>query len=155
MKSFFFATVCGIAISSVIGGGVRAEQQQGQRQGQGQDQGRNTQSRTSGRAAQAPQERAQFTDTDRQTTRDWNSQHQAHPSAGFRATDRLSPDQESRLQPGRPLDADLRKREHPVPADLAHRLPPPPRNNRYVAIGGHVGLVDSATQTLLDVIHLH
>jgi hypothetical protein len=41
---------------------------------------------------------------------------------------------------------------HTVPSDLSHRLPAPPRNSRYVAIGGHVGLVDSVTHVLRDII---
>ncbi len=97
----------------------------------------------------------QFDDHDRQVTTDWYNQHKDHPPAGLRPQDRLSPDQERRLEPGRPVPSDLRRREHAVPADLAHRLPPPPPKSRYVAIGGHVGLVDQATQLLRDVIHLH
>jgi len=98
---------------------------------------------------------AQFTDGDRQTTKDWYAQHQPHPPAGLRPQDRLSPDQESRLQPGRPLDRDLQSRTHSVPTDLSRRLTPPPANHRYVAIGGHVGLEDRSTHTLRDVIHVH
>jgi len=119
----------------------------------GQDRGGQT--RPQARSDQSRPGQPQFTDADRQTTRDWYDQHQAHPPAGLRPQDRLSPEQESRLQPGRPLDPDLRKREHAVPSDLSRRLPPPPPQHRYVAIGGHVGLIDSATQVLRDVIHLH
>ena len=113
------------------------------------------QTRPSDRTNQAPQRSTQFDDHARQTTRDWYNQHQSNPPAGLRSRDRLSADQESRLQPGRPLDPDLRQREHSVPRDLSRQLPPPPPNHRYVAIGGHVGLVDQRTQTLRDVIHLH
>jgi Ni/Co efflux regulator RcnB len=102
-----------------------------------------------------PQASAQFDDHTRQTTQNWYNQHQSSPAAGFRTQDRLSADQESRLQPGRPLDSDLRQREHSVPKDLSRQLPPPPPNHRYVAIGGHVGLVDNVNQILRDVIHLH
>jgi hypothetical protein len=97
----------------------------------------------------------QFDDHARQTTNAWYQQHQSKPPAGFRAQDRLSADQESRLQPGRPLDSDLRARERSVPRDLARQLPPPPPNHRYVALGGHVGLVDRSNHTLRDVIHVH
>jgi hypothetical protein len=97
----------------------------------------------------------QFDDHARQTANDWYNQHQNQPPVGLRSQDRLSPDQESRLQPGRPLDPDLRQRVHAVPSDLSRRLPAPPPNHRYVAIGGHVGMVDRRTQTLRDVIHLH
>ena len=43
---------------------------------------------------------------------------------------------------------------HPAPPDLARRLPPPPRDHRYVSIGGYVGLVDKNYQ-VKGVIHLH
>lgn len=97
----------------------------------------------------------QFTEQDRQTTRDWYAQHQTNPPAGLRTKDRLSPDEESKLQPGRPLDPALQHRVHTVPSDLAHRLSPQPRDRRYVAIGGHVGIMDRTSHFLHDVIHLH
>lgn len=63
-------------------------------------------------------------------------------------------DQESRLREGAPLDKDLRKRVHPAPEDLRRRLPDPPPDHRYVAIGGHVGLIDNHYQ-VKAIIHLH
>jgi hypothetical protein len=33
-------------------------------------------------------------------------------------------------------------------------LPPPPKDHRYVALGGHVGLIDNNFQ-VKAVIHLH
>lgn len=113
------------------------------------------QTRPSNRANQGRQGSTQFDDQARQTTRDWYGQHQTNPPAGFRSQDRLSADQESRLQPGRALDPDLQQRAHPVPRDLSRRLPTPPPNHRYVAVGGHVGLVDNVSHILRDVIHLH
>jgi len=113
------------------------------------------QTRPSNRSDEASRKSPQFDDHARQTTHDWYNQHQSKPPAGFRTQDRLSADQESRLQPGRPLDPDLRKHEHPVPRDLSRQLPPPPPEHRYVAIGGHVGIVNNVTQILQDVIHLH
>jgi Ni/Co efflux regulator RcnB len=99
------------------------------------------------------QGRAQFNDQDRQHAQDWYAQHKAHAPVGFRAKDRLSPELESRLRPGEALDPALRKRAHTVPADLRHQLPAPPRHSRYVAVGGHVALVDNHN-LLQDVIHL-
>jgi Ni/Co efflux regulator RcnB len=107
------------------------------------------------RANEGRPESTQFDDHARQTVRDWYGQHQNRPPAGLRPQDRLSAAQESRLQPGRRLDPALRQREHAVPGDLSRRLPPPPPNHRYVAIGGHVGLVDDVNHILRDVIHLH
>ena len=96
----------------------------------------------------------QFDQNDQNVARDWYNQHQAHPPAGFRNQDRLSADEESRLREGAVLDKNLRRKVHPAPPDLARRLPPPPSNHRYVAIGGHVGLIDNNFQ-VKGVIHLH
>src|ERR1700674_1722306 len=96
----------------------------------------------------------QFDQNDQNVARDWYNQHQAHPPAGFRNQDRLSADEESSLREGAVLDKNLRRKVHPAPPDLARRLPPPPSNHRYVAIGGHVGLIDNNFQ-VKGVIHLH
>jgi hypothetical protein len=96
----------------------------------------------------------QFNEHDQQAAHDWYNQNQAHPPAGFRNQDRLSPDEESRLHEGAVLDKNLRRKVHPAPADLTSRLPPPPSNHRYVAVGGHVGLIDNHYQ-VKAVIHLH
>src|ERR1039457_4872601 len=96
----------------------------------------------------------QFDEHDQQVTRDWYSQNQAHPPAGLRSQDRLSGDEESRLHEGAVLDKGLQKKVHPAPPDLVRRLPPPPSDHRYVAIGGHVGLIDNKFQ-VKAVIHLH
>jgi Ni/Co efflux regulator RcnB len=96
----------------------------------------------------------QFDDHDQQVARDWYTQHKDHPPAGFRNNDRLSADEESRLREGEVLDRNLRRKVHSAPHDLTRRLPPPARNHRYVAIGGHVGLVDDKYR-VKAVIHLH
>jgi Ni/Co efflux regulator RcnB len=113
------------------------------------------QTRQSNRANQVSQGSMQFDDNARQTTRDWYNQHQSRPPVGLRSRDRLSADQESRLQPGRALDRDLRQHAHAVPSDLSRQLPAPPPNHRYIAIGGHVGMVDNGSHILRDVIHLN
>ena len=101
------------------------------------------------------QDHTQFNEHDRQVTNDWYRQHQNHAPTGLRSQDRLSAEEESRLQPGRPLPRDLQRRSHSVPRDLERRLPAAPRHHKYVAIGGHVALVDSRTHEVRDVIHLH
>ena len=95
-----------------------------------------------------------FDDHDRQVTQDWYKGHQTRPPAGLRESDRLTPEYESRLQPGNVLDPEMRKRAHPAPADLSRHLPPPAKGHRYVAIGGHVAIVDHENR-VQDVIHLH
>jgi hypothetical protein len=109
---------------------------------------------TAARAQSDRQGHTQFDDKDRQTASDWYNQHKDHPPAGFRDQDRLNAEQESRLREGAPLDRDLRKKVHPAPEDLTRRLPPPAPDHRYVAIGGHVGLIDNHYQ-VKAVIHLH
>jgi Ni/Co efflux regulator RcnB len=110
----------------------------------------------SGSAAMAQDrgQQGQFDDHTQQVARDWNNQHQKNPAAGLRNQDRLSAEQESRLHEGTVLDKDMRKRVHPAPRDLERQLPPPPSNHRYVAIGGHIGLIDNSYQ-VKAVIHLH
>jgi Ni/Co efflux regulator RcnB len=129
---FLAATIAAIL---VLAGGATVAQDRGQRGGQNQ------------------QVHTQFDEHDQQVTRDWYNQNQAHPPAGLRNQDRLSADEESRLHEGAVLDKVLRRKLHPAPPDLARRLPPPPREHRYVAIGGHVGLIDNNFQ-VKAVIHL-
>ena len=106
------------------------------------------------RADQNRQDHTQFNEQDQQVAHDWYNQNQAHPPAGFRNQDRLSPDEESRLHEGAVLDKNLRRKVHAAPPDLARQLPAPPSNHRYVAVGGHVGLIDNHYQ-VKAVIHLH
>lgn len=96
----------------------------------------------------------QFDDHDQQVTHDWYNKNQAHPPAGLRSQDKLSSDEESRLHEGAVLDKDMRKKVHSAPPDLARQYPAPPANHRYVAIGGHIALIDNSFQ-VKAVIHLH
>jgi hypothetical protein len=100
---------------------------------------------STGNAETAPQE---------QVATDWYNQHQGNLPEGLRPEDRLSAEQESRLHVGVTLDNDLRDRVRPAPADLAARLPAPPPDHRYVAVGGHVGLIDKNYQ-VKAVINVH
>jgi hypothetical protein len=100
------------------------------------------------------QANTQFSEHDQQVIHDWYDRHQANPPAGFRKQDQLSSDQESRLHEGAVLDKDLRSKVHPAPPDLYRQLPPPPGKHRYVAIGGHVALIDN-NFNVNAVIHLH
>jgi Ni/Co efflux regulator RcnB len=96
----------------------------------------------------------QFNSHDQQVTRDWYNQHKDNAPAGLRSQDRLSSEQESHLQEGAVLDKDMRRHVHPAPPDLARQLPPPPSHHRYVAIGGHIGMIDNSYH-VKAVIHLH
>src|ERR1700730_4211190 len=86
------------------------------------------------------QAQSQFNEVERQSARDWYNQHQSNPPAGLRNQDRLSPEQEDRFRPGAQLDPDLRSRVHPAPKDLRRRLHRPPKHQRYVTVGGHIGI---------------
>jgi|HubBroStandDraft_6_1064221.scaffolds.fasta_scaffold1071747_1 Ni/Co efflux regulator RcnB len=97
---------------------------------------------------------ATFNDHDRKIARDWYYQSHEVALIGLRYQDRLSADEESRLQVGSPLDADLRQKVYPVPLGLWHRLGRAPRNYHYVAIGGHVVEIDDMYQDINDFIHL-
>jgi Ni/Co efflux regulator RcnB len=100
------------------------------------------------------QGQTQFNTQDRQATSDWSNQHQAHPPAGFRPQDRLSPALESRLQVGSKMDPALQKQVHTLPVDLRRQLAAPAPSYRYVAVGGHVALIDKKNQ-VHDIIHVH
>ncbi|MDP9170782.1 MAG: hypothetical protein M3N54_09215 [Acidobacteriota bacterium] len=106
------------------------------------------------RGGQNRQEHNQFDAHDQQVAHDWYNQHQKHPPAGLRSQDRLSPEEESKLREGAPLDPGLRGKVHPAPAELTRKLPAPPRNNRYVLLGQHVGQIDD-NHVVKAVIHLH
>ena len=106
------------------------------------------------RGQRGGQQNSQFSEHDQQVAHDWYNQHQDHPPAGLRKQDRLSPDEESRLHEGAALDKNLRRRVHDAPPDLTSRLSPAPSNHRYVAVGGHVGLIDNQ-YNVKAVIHLH
>jgi Ni/Co efflux regulator RcnB len=97
---------------------------------------------------------AQFDSHDQQVAHDWYNQQKDHPPVGLRTEDRLSPEQESRLHEGAVLDRDMRRHVHPAPPELARQLPPPPSHHRYVAIGGHIGMIDNGYH-VKAVIHLH
>ncbi len=96
----------------------------------------------------------EFSTQERQATNDWYTKNQAHPPVGFRTQDRLTTEQESRLKVGVTLDPDLQKLTHTLPAALKSQYATPAPGYRYVAVGGHVALLDKQNQ-IHDVIHLH
>jgi Ni/Co efflux regulator RcnB len=121
---------------------------------QGYGQNTNDQNRQSqNRSGQNQSNHNQFDDHDKQVTRNWYNQNRSHAPAGLRDQDKLSPAEEQRLRPGSELDPNLQRKAHPVPRELARQLPPPPRDSRYVAVGGHVAQVDKRNH-VQDVIHL-
>jgi Ni/Co efflux regulator RcnB len=96
-----------------------------------------------------------FNEHDRQAVQDWYGQHHQNAPKGLRDRDRLSADEEARLEAGKPLDRELRRKAYDAPRDLRHQLPPAPAHHSYKTIGGHVVLVDNRDHVVRDVIHLH
>ena len=95
------------------------------------------------RAAQAQRRaEARFNDHDRQLAREWYNQRQRNPPRGFRDSDRLPPEYETRIQPGYVFDPVVRRRAYPAPVELTLQFGPAPRGYRYMVIGGHIVLVD-------------
>lgn len=90
----------------------------------------------------------QFDDYEREVVRNWFQAHAANLPPGFRDEDRLPAGWVSKLQSGFVLNADWQKREHPLAPDLAAQLPAPPDDDRYVALGRHVVLLDSDSHVL-------
>jgi hypothetical protein len=101
--------------------------------------------------AQDHRDHDRFDDNDRRVAREWYEHHRDRPPVGFRERDRLEEQHEALLREGFVLDTGFRGRMRPVPAGL--RLPPPPRHQRYVVIGGHIVLIDDGYR-VHDVIHL-
>src|ERR1035437_6462032 len=84
----------------------------------------------------------QFDDHAQQVARDWNSQHQKNPPAGFRSQDRLSADREPRRRAAAVLNRYMRGKVHPAPRFLLPQLPPPPSTHALGATGAHSGLTN-------------
>jgi hypothetical protein len=73
----------------------------------------------------------------------------------MRSEDRLTPEQEQRIQPGQTHDREMQGRYQSVPRDLSRQLSHAPKNHKYVVVGQHVALVDTHSHVVRDVIHLH
>jgi len=150
-KRFWLSAFIVVVLASI---GSAAPAQYGQNtNNQNRDQNKNDQYAGQNRNDQNRRNHTKFDDHDQQVTRDWYKQHHDNAPVGLRDSDRLSPDEESRLRPGSTLDSRLRTKAHPLPPDLSRELPPPPRDSRYVAVGGHVAQVDRRNR-VQDVIHL-
>ncbi len=89
-----------------------------------------------------------FDNDDRREAHEWYEHHRE-----YQDRDRFAPEYEEQLRSGYVLGPELRERCRPVPEDLAYRLGPPPRNCRFVLIGGHICLIDRGYR-VRDVIHL-
>jgi hypothetical protein len=149
---------CGTAVLSVVigttGGNALARGRHDQnghhdRGDRNHDRGHD---RDRGRDQDRGRDHDRFDDHDREVSWGWYRAHRDHLPPGLRDRDRLPPGIEKRLIVGTVLDSGLRSRIHPCPDDLVRRLPPPPVHYRYVAIGGHIALIDGGYH-VADVIH--
>lgn len=94
-----------------------------------------------------------FDARDRETAGEWYRASRVDLPTGFREEDRLTPELESKLRVGEALDTELRERIQPAPGDLVQKLPPPLRDCQYVALDGHLLLVNEKTWNVSDVLH--
>lgn len=62
----------------------------------------------------------------------------------------LPPGQAKKWTKGRPLPADLRY--YDLPRELVLRLPPPPRDHRYVQVAGDILMIAVGTSLVVDAI---
>jgi Ni/Co efflux regulator RcnB len=134
-----------IALLAVTSGVAVA---QGNGNGQGQNRGQ------AKKAENQQQPQARINDHDRQAANTWYNQHKSNPPRGFRRTDRLPAAYESRLQPGYQFDPYMRQRAYAAPSSLTRGFAPAPRGYRYMAVGGHIVLVD-AQYRVADVFRLN
>lgn len=138
MKLRWMMAACATVLFAALGGAAAHAQDHAQDQQHRQMDGKNP----------------KFDDHDRQAANDWYGKHKERPEVGFRSEDRLPAETESQLAAGFVLDADWRKRCHPVPADLMAELAAPPAGYRYYVVGGHVVLVDGGWR-VVDVININ
>ena len=138
--------VSGAIALLALSSGVAAAQGNGNGQNRGQ-------ARKAQRAEDQRQAQARINDHDRQAANTWYDRHRNNPPRGFRRTDRLPQQYESRLQPGYQFDPYMRRRAYAAPSDLTRGFAPPPPGYRYMVIGGHIVLVDTGYR-VADVFRL-
>jgi len=141
MKRTFVVTCATVALTLVVGVAAAATPQG---QGRGRGRGRGEQ--------QQEQARAKFNDHDREVTLSWYQSNQRNLPRGLRDRDRWAPAVEVQVQDGYVLDRRQRGQIYSLPAALLRLLSPAPRGYRYVAIGGHLILIDSG-YVVVDIIH--
>jgi hypothetical protein len=96
---------------------------------------------------------ARFDARDREVAGEWYRASRVSLPAGFREQDRPTPEWESKLRVDEALDSELRGRIVPAPVELVQKLPPPLGDYQYVALDGHLLLVDERTWNVSDVLH--
>jgi hypothetical protein len=83
--------------------------------------------------------------------RGWYVESESHLPPGLSKKDYLPPGLEKQLIRNGSLPPGLQKKVYPCPRDLERRLPPPPPDCNHVLISGHIVLLNSKTNVILDV----
>ena len=90
---------------------------------------------------------------DRDEIHDWYLGHQRNLPPGLAKKDRLPPGLEKQLVVRGHLPPGLQKKIEPAPVELVRELPPPPPDCKHVVIGGHLVLLNTRTDVVVDVFH--
>jgi hypothetical protein len=95
-----------------------------------------------------------YNDHDRREMRTYYHDHYRNLPPGLAKRDRLPPGLERRLRAHYVLDSEMRGYMRPCPRELEERLPPAPPHCAHTIIGGHIVLVNSNTNVVLDIFHI-
>jgi hypothetical protein len=98
--------------------------------------------------------RYSYDDHARHEMRAYYHDNYRHLPPGLAKRDRLPPGLERRLRRHYVLDSEMREYMRPCPVELERRLPPPPPHCAHTIIGGHIVLVNSNTNMVLDIFHV-
>ena len=85
--------------------------------------------------------------------RAWHDEHRNNLPPGLAKKDQLPPGLEKQLVRRGTLPPGLQRVQQPCPPDLERRLPPPPPDSAHVIIGGHLVLLNTKTNIVLDISH--
>lgn len=99
--------------------------------------------------------RVRFDDDQSRIIRDWfdDDDHLRGLPPGLAKRDRLPPGLEKQLVRNGQLPPGLEKKLHPLPDDLAYRLPRLPDGYRRGILGESLIVFDERTSAIIDVIH--
>ena len=99
--------------------------------------------------------RVRFDDDQTRIIRDWfgDDDHLRGLPPGLAKRDRLPPGLEKQLVRNGQLPPGLEKKLHPLPDDLAYRLPRLPDGYRRGILGESLIVFDERTSAIIDVIH--
>ena len=82
--------------------------------------------------------------------RDYDRHGHCPPGLAKKHNGCMPPGQAKKWQRGYPLPRDVTY--YPLPHDLMVRLPPPPRDHRYVRVGGDVLMVSGGSSIVVDAM---